>query len=117
MKVVSIGGTVRLMLTDDPPENHCRPAVDYLMRSVAEVYGAAALGVIMTGMGADGKLGVQADEAAGLDDPGPGRGDQRGLWHADGGDQIGGGGSGLAAGESCGADRAVGGALSPALIE
>ena len=59
MKAISIGGKVQLMLTDDPPENHCRPAVDYMMRSVAEIYGASALGVIMTGMGADGKLGVQ----------------------------------------------------------
>ncbi len=59
MKAVSMGNTVQLMLTDDPPENYCRPAVDYMMRSVADIYGAAALGVIMTGMGADGKLGVQ----------------------------------------------------------
>ena len=65
MKVVSIGGTVRLMLTDDPPENHCRPAVDYLMRSVAEVYGAAALGVIMTGMGRDGADGCAMVRAQG----------------------------------------------------
>lgn len=59
MKAVSIGSKVQLVLTDDPPENHCRPSVDYLMRSVADTYGAAGLGVIMTGMGADGKLGVQ----------------------------------------------------------
>ena len=70
----------------------------------------------MTGMGADGKLGVQADEAAGLEDPGPGRGDQRGLRHADGGDQDGGGGSSVAVGEYRWADRAVGGALRAVLI-
>ena len=48
-----------LVLTEDPPENHCRPAVDYLFRSVAEVYQDCALGVILTGMGADGALGLK----------------------------------------------------------
>ena len=48
-----------LALTEDPPENHCRPAVDYLFRSVAEIYQDRALGVIMTGMGADGALGLK----------------------------------------------------------
>mgnify|MGYP000903452428 CR=1 FL=1 len=38
----------------DPPENSCRPAVDYLFRSLAEVYGASTLAVMMTGMGEDG---------------------------------------------------------------
>ncbi len=47
-----------LELTDDPPEHYCKPAVDYLFRSVAAVYGAAALGVILTGMGRDGTLGL-----------------------------------------------------------
>ena len=59
MKVVASGGQVQLAMTDDPPEKHCRPAADYLMRSVAEVYGASALGAVMTGMGADGTQGLQ----------------------------------------------------------
>ena len=57
-----IGGAVVsgfLVLTDDPPENSCRPSVDYLFRSVAEVYGGRAVGVIMTGMGNDGSLGCR----------------------------------------------------------
>ena len=45
-----------------------------------------------------------------------GRGDQRGLRHADGGDQDGGGGSSVAVGEYRWADRAVGGALRAVLI-
>ncbi|MBT4499173.1 MAG: chemotaxis response regulator protein-glutamate methylesterase [Gemmatimonadetes bacterium] len=60
MKVVrQINGGNYLVLTDDPPENHCKPAADYLFRSVAEVYGPRALGVIMTGMGADGREGLK----------------------------------------------------------
>jgi two-component system chemotaxis response regulator CheB len=48
-----------LCITDDPPENYCRPSVDYLFRSVAQVYADRALGIIMTGMGADGVLGLR----------------------------------------------------------
>ncbi|MFH2000129.1 MAG: chemotaxis response regulator protein-glutamate methylesterase [Planctomycetota bacterium] len=61
MKVVP--GTKRgskiLKVNDDPPENHCKPSADYLMRSVAQLYGNRALGVIMTGMGNDGVKGLK----------------------------------------------------------
>ncbi len=49
-----------VQLTDDPPENHCKPAVDYLFRSIAGLFGNRALGVIMTGMGSDGVKGLGA---------------------------------------------------------
>ena len=52
-------GRIRVDITDDPPENNCKPAVDYLFRSVAKLYGSGALGVIMTGMGNDGTLGLR----------------------------------------------------------
>lgn len=54
------GADTRLRLSADPPENSCRPSVDPLFRSVAELYGSAALGVILTGMGQDGLLGARA---------------------------------------------------------
>ena len=57
------GVTVRLH--QGPPENSCRPAVDVLFRSVAELYGSAALAVVLTGMGQDGLRGCQAIRAAG----------------------------------------------------
>ena len=59
------GTQVRLRLNQNPPENSCRPAVDVLFRSVAEVYRANALAVVMTGMGNDGLKGCEAIRRAG----------------------------------------------------
>lgn len=53
------GNAVRVALSDAPPENHCRPAVDVLFRSVADVFGAHTLGVVLTGMGQDGLRGAE----------------------------------------------------------
>ena len=46
-------------LTDDPPENNCRPAVDYLFRSAANRFPGRSMAVILTGMGSDGTLGLR----------------------------------------------------------
>lgn len=54
-----------LRLTQDPPENSCRPAADVLFRTAATAFGGNVLGVVMTGMGADGQKGAEAIRAAG----------------------------------------------------
>ena len=52
-------GAVRLRTHQGPKENFCRPSVDVLFRSVADVYGARTLAVILTGMGQDGLKGCE----------------------------------------------------------
>ncbi|MEY3787610.1 MAG: hypothetical protein RLZ75_1817 [Pseudomonadota bacterium] len=53
------GTKVFISLNEDPPENSCRPAVDVLFRSAAQVYGRSLLAVVLTGMGYDGLKGAQ----------------------------------------------------------
>jgi two-component system, chemotaxis family, protein-glutamate methylesterase/glutaminase len=50
---------------DGPPVHHQRPSVDVLFHSVAQQAGAQAVGVILTGMGADGARGLLAMHEAG----------------------------------------------------
>lgn len=59
------GTSVVLNLNQDPPEHSCRPAVDVLFRSVAQVYGQATLAVVLTGMGYDGARGAAHIREAG----------------------------------------------------
>ena len=54
-----------IRLNQDAPENFCRPAVDPMLRSLAEIYGRGVFAVILTGMGADGAKGCAAVRAAG----------------------------------------------------
>lgn len=51
---------VVLHLSTAPAATQHRPSVDVMMYSVAEVFGARAMGIIMTGMGDDGTLGMKA---------------------------------------------------------
>jgi len=52
-------------LTKEPEVGGHRPSIDVTMQSVAQVYGARAQGVVLTGMGADGAMGLVAIHAQG----------------------------------------------------
>ncbi len=49
----------RISLTQGPPVNSCRPSVDVLFESAAQVLGPNALAVVLTGMGQDGLKGAE----------------------------------------------------------
>jgi two-component system chemotaxis response regulator CheB len=52
-------------LTQGPPENFCRPAVDPLFRSAVTAFDGAVLAVVLTGMGSDGRNGAAEIRSAG----------------------------------------------------
>ena len=65
MTVVRRDGIAVIALDDGPLVNFCKPAVDPLFSSAAEVWGQKVLGLVLTGMGSDGLRGAQAIAAAG----------------------------------------------------
>ena len=65
MRVVRTPSGPAIALGDDPPINFCKPAVDPLLVSAAEVWGAASLALVLTGMGSDGTWGAASIAAAG----------------------------------------------------
>ncbi len=65
MRVVRGGDGVRIEIGDDAPINFCKPSVDALFSSAADVWGASSLAVVLTGMGSDGSHGAAAIAAAG----------------------------------------------------
>ncbi len=66
MKIVLRDGKPVVELSDEPPVNSCRPAVDVLFRSLAACpEERSVLAVIMTGMGQDGLEGVRALKESG----------------------------------------------------
>jgi two-component system chemotaxis response regulator CheB len=60
---VAYGG--RIVLSNAPAEHYLRPSVSYLFRSVADIYGPASAGVLLTGMGADGAAELKLIKDAG----------------------------------------------------
>jgi two-component system chemotaxis response regulator CheB len=65
LAVEFVGGAYRTKLLKTPPVHHCRPAVDVLFRSAAEAAGPHAVAALLTGMGSDGAMGMQAIRRAG----------------------------------------------------
>jgi two-component system, chemotaxis family, protein-glutamate methylesterase/glutaminase len=57
---MGVGSGLRIVLSDQAAENGLRPSVNYLFRSVAQVLGPRALGVLLTGMGRDGAVELKA---------------------------------------------------------
>jgi two-component system chemotaxis response regulator CheB len=60
-----LGPDARVQLDEGPAVGgHC-PAIDITMESVAQAYGRRTMGIVLTGMGADGAKGLMAIHAAG----------------------------------------------------
>jgi len=65
--VLRRAGQLVVSLSDDEPVSQHRPSVDVLFRSAATAAGARAVGVLLTGMGADGADGMAALRRAGAE--------------------------------------------------
>ena len=65
MQVARHNGKPVIVIDDGPMVNFCKPAVDPLFSSAAEIWGNKALALVLTGMGADGLRGARAIAAAG----------------------------------------------------
>lgn len=65
MKVTRRDGNAVIAIDDGPMVNFCKPAVDPLFESAAEVWGSKVLALVLTGMGADGLAGAKTIVAAG----------------------------------------------------
>lgn len=56
---MGVQGPDRIRLSRAKPENSSRPSISFLFRSVADIYGPSAAGVLLTGMGKDGADGLK----------------------------------------------------------
>ncbi|MDO9106485.1 MAG: chemotaxis response regulator protein-glutamate methylesterase [Methylovulum sp.] len=65
MLVIKEAGKYIIQLSDGPPVNRHKPAVDVLFHSVAQCAGNNAIAVLLTGMGADGAAGMKEMHSAG----------------------------------------------------
>jgi two-component system chemotaxis response regulator CheB len=59
LTVVARDGAPAIALTDDPPENFCRPSVDPMLRSLSAAYPGRVLALMLIGMGQDGLRGAE----------------------------------------------------------
>jgi len=65
MRVERRAGQAAIAIDDGAPVNFCKPSVDPLFASAAEVWGAKCLALVLTGMGCDGTDGAAALVEAG----------------------------------------------------
>lgn len=65
MRVKKRDGNTVIVLDDGPPVHFCKPAVDPLFTSAAQIWGNGAVALILTGMGSDGTDGAAEIVAAG----------------------------------------------------
>jgi two-component system chemotaxis response regulator CheB len=65
LRLEKADGQPRLLIEDSPPVKFCRPSIDVLFNDAAHVFGASALGIILTGMGSDGLEGARRLRTAG----------------------------------------------------
>jgi chemotaxis receptor (MCP) glutamine deamidase CheD len=59
LKVKEEGRGLRIVITDDPPENSFKPSIDYLFRSVSSIRFQHVIALLLTGMGNDGAKGLK----------------------------------------------------------
>ena len=62
--LIERGGT--LALSQDRRVNHCRPSIDVLFDSAADVFGRQIVGVVLTGSNADGSRGLRRIKRGGI---------------------------------------------------
>ncbi len=65
MRVADGGDRAKIVLDQSAPLNSCRPSVDALFSSLAEMYGGAIIAAVLTGMGQDGLRGSERLKALG----------------------------------------------------
>ena len=62
---LQVNGAGIVELCKEPPYRELRPSANYLFRSLARAFGPRAAGIVLTGMGDDGSLGLSAMRQAG----------------------------------------------------
>jgi two-component system, chemotaxis family, protein-glutamate methylesterase/glutaminase len=65
LRLARVSGGASVRLTQEPAASGCTPSVDPMFESVAEVFGARALAVVLSGMGRDGSIGARRLQATG----------------------------------------------------
>lgn len=65
LRLARVAGGASIRLTSEAAMSGCMPSVDPMFESVAEVFGARALAVVLSGMGRDGSIGARRLQAVG----------------------------------------------------